>query len=231
MPTTKGKSRIEIVTSVMQANDRLAEQNRRRFAAAGVCAIDLIGSPGAGKTSLLEVSIPKLSGEMRAGVLAGDIATTRDAERIAALGVPVVQITTESFGGACHLEAGTVGQSLDKLDLDGLDVLFIENVGNLVCPAEFDIGHNARVVLLSVTEGEDKPLKYPLAFLEADLALITKTDLVPHLDVDLEALRRNVRKIHPRIELNMLSARSADGVGPWIDWVRRKVAGSTESRS
>jgi len=219
----KRPSRIEVIASVMEANDRLAEQNRRRFSAAGVHVIDVMGGPGAGKTTLLEATIPRLSSKIRVGVLASDIATTCDAERIAVLGVSVAQITTEAFGGACHLEAGTVAQALDKLDLERLDLLFIENVGNLVCPAEFDIGQNARVVVLSVAEGEDKPLKYPLAFRTADLAIITKTDLLPHLGLNQELLRQNLDKVHPGLERRELSARSGEGLAAWIDWIQRRV--------
>jgi hydrogenase nickel incorporation protein HypB len=215
-------SRIEVVTKVMEANDRIAEQNRRRFAEAGVLAIDLIGSPGAGKTALIEATVPRLAAELRMGVVVGDIATTRDADRIAALGIPVVQITTESFGGACHLEAGTVAQSLEKLPLERIDVLFVENVGNLVCPAEFDLGQNERVVVLSVTEGEDKPLKYPLAFREAGALIVSKADLLPHLQFDLESLQQNAVRINPQLRIFRLSSQSGEGVELWTEWIRRR---------
>jgi len=220
MSREKRSSRIEIVSQVMQANDRLAEENRRLFAQTGVRVIDVMGSPGAGKTALLEASIRRLKGKKRVGVLAADIATTRDAERIAATGVPVVQITTESFGGACHLEAGTVRQALDRLPLGELDLLFIENVGNLVCPAEFDIGQHQRVVVLSVTEGEDKPLKYPLAFREANLVVVSKMDLLPHLEFDLDALYRNIRQIKPEQKIFKLSAKTGEGLSDWLDWLK-----------
>ncbi len=212
--------RIPVVARVLEANDRMAGENRKRLAAAGVRAINLISSPGAGKTSLLEASIPKLAPGIRVGVIVGDIATTRDAERIAALGVPAVQITTQAMGGACHLEAAAVGRALEKVDLSKLDLLVIENVGNLVCPAEFDVGEEAKVTLLSVTEGEDKPLKYPMAFRAAGLAVITKTDLIPHLRFDLDALRKNLRKVNPRLPVLELSSQTGRGMDAWLGWLR-----------
>jgi hydrogenase nickel incorporation protein HypB len=216
--------RVGLVTRILKANDRIAAANRERFAQAGVCVIDIIGSPGAGKTALLEATLPRLAGRLRAGVVVGDIATTRDAERLAACGVPAVQITTESFGGTCHLEAGTVATALDQLEVGALDLLFVENVGNLVCPAEFDLGQHARVVVLSVTEGEDKPLKYPVAFQTTDLALISKTDLVPHLGCDLSLLRDNLRLVNPAGQYLELSARTGDGIDAWVSWLCDRVA-------
>ena len=217
------KKRINVVAKVLEANDRVAVDNRKRFAAAGVYVIDLMGSPGAGKTALLEATIPLLASQMRIGVVEGDMATSRDAERIASLGVPVVQITTEPFGGACHLEAAMITQTLDMLDLGRLDLIFVENVGNLVCPAEFDLGQNARVAVLAVTDGDDKPLKYPLAFGEADLVVLNKTDLLSHLSIDMAVLRENLRQVNGRIAWMELSALAGTGIGPWVSWVRRAV--------
>jgi hydrogenase nickel incorporation protein HypB len=211
--------RVPVVARILEANDRMAGEVRKRLAAAGVRAINLISSPGAGKTSLLEATIPRLASRMRVGVVVGDVATTRDAERIAALGVPAVQITTQAMGGACHLEAAAVRLALDRLDLSKLDLLVVENVGNLVCPAEFDVGEEAKVTLLSVTEGEDKPLKYPRTFRVSSLAVITKMDLVPHLRFDLEALRRNLRKVHPKLPVLELSAQTGQGMDAWLDWL------------
>ena len=217
---TNGKTkRVSIVTRIMEANDRVAEENRRRLAASGTCMIDIIGSPGAGKTALLETSIPLLLKEIRVAVIVGDISTTRDAERIAVTGVPAVQITTESFGGSCHLEASTVMQALDRAEVEDHDLLFVENVGNLVCPAEFDIGHNARVVMISVVDGEDKPLKYPLAFRTSDLVLINKIDLNPYQHPDLSALHGNVRSVNPTAPIIELSARTGAGMDQWVSWV------------
>jgi hydrogenase nickel incorporation protein HypB len=198
----------------------VAAENRRRFADAGVRVIDVMGGPGAGKTTLLEATLPRLSAGVRVGAIVGDIATTRDAERLARADIPVVQVTTESFGGSCHLEASTIRQALDQLPLEELDLLFVENVGNLVCPAEFDLGQHARAVVLSVTEGEDKPLKYPLAFRTADLVVVGKVDLLPHLDLDLEGLRGNLRRIVAGGRWIELSARSGTGLDAWLDWVR-----------
>ncbi len=224
MKSSGNKERIQIVTRVLKANDRVAEQNKHRFAEANVVAIDLMGSPGSGKTALLEATIPLLATDLRVGVIEGDISTSRDAERIAALDIPVVQITTESFGGSCHLEASTVGQALDEMPLTDIDLLFIENVGNLVCPAEFDIGQHARVLVSSITEGEDKPLKYPLAFREADLVIFNKVDLAPYLNPDMDALRSNLERVHPNVPVIELSARNKTGLEPWIAWIRNAVS-------
>lgn len=215
--------RIGVVTNILAANDRVAEENRRRFAKAGVCVVNLISSPGAGKTTLLEHTIPALR-DLRVGVIVGDIATTRDAERIAVHDVPVVQITTETFGGSCHLEASTIRQALDQIDVDNLDLLFVENVGNLVCPAEFDLGEHAKVALLSVTEGEDKPLKYPLAFQVSSLAIISKVDLVPHLRFDLDLLRSHLDRVNPKLPRVELSVESRQGMDTWLGWLREQVA-------
>lgn len=220
MQSVGAKKRIDIVTKILEANERVAEQNRKRFAEANVCVIDLIGSPGSGKTALLEATIPLLATEMRVGVIEGDITTSRDAERVASLDVPVVQITTDKFGGACHLEASTVMQALDFTPLNDLDLLFIENIGNLVCPAEFDIGQSARVVVMSIIEGEDKPLKYPLAFREADLVVVSKMDLAPYQRPDTVALCENLRRVNPRLDWIQVSARAGTGLEPWIKWIR-----------
>ena len=183
----------------------------------------LVGKNNGGKTALLEATIPRLLDDLRIGVVEGDITTSRDAQRIEALGVPVVQITTESFGGACHLEASSVLPALDRLPLRDLDLLFVENVGNLVCPAEFDIGQSARVVVLSMVEGEDKPLKYPLAFREASAAIISKMDLLDCQRPDMAALRENLARVNPHIPRIELSARTGSGLEAWIDWIRGQI--------
>ena len=211
--------RINVVTKILAANDRVAEENRRRFSELGLRVVNLISSPGAGKTALLEATLARLHGKRRVGVIVGDIATTKDAERIAKHDVPVVQITTESFGGSCHLEASTIRQALDELPLKDLELLFVENVGNLVCPAEFDLGEHAKVSMLSVTEGEDKPLKYPLAFQVASLVIISKIDLAPHLRFDNEALRANIRQVNPRVPFLELSAQTLEGFDAWLSWL------------
>jgi hydrogenase nickel incorporation protein HypB len=217
MVAHKKGEKISVVSKI------LAEENRERFRAAAVAVIDIIGSPGAGKTALLEATLPRLAREMAVGVIVGDISTTRDAERIAATGVPVVQITTDAFGGACHLEASTIRQALDHVSLEKLDLLFVENVGNLVCPAEFDLGQDRRAVVLSVTEGEDKPLKYPLAFREASVVVVSKIDLLPHLTYDMAALRANLKQIQPGREWCELSARTGEGMDAWLEWIRKAM--------
>jgi hydrogenase nickel incorporation protein HypB len=216
MPT----KRIEVVTRILDANQRVADEIRHKFSHANLLAINLISSPGSGKTLLLEKTVPllKLRG-VRCGVIAGDIATSADAERISAHGAPVVQITTESFGGACHLEAPAVLQALDHLPLNEIDVLFIENVGNLVCPAEFDVGEALRVVMISITEGEDKPLKYPLSFRVTDCCLISKIDLLPHLKISIEKLHESLDRINPEAERIEISSQKGDGLNRWIDWL------------
>jgi hydrogenase nickel incorporation protein HypB len=223
MKSNKKSKRINVVTKILEANDRVAEENRRIFSKAGTYVIDVMGSPGAGKTMLLEAALPILLDGMHVGVIAGDIETTLDAQRIAAFDIPVVQATTGAFGGSCHMEASTVRQAADQLDLNGLDLVFVENVGNLVCPAEFDIGQSARVVVLSVTEGEDKPLKYPLAFRTADLVVVNKIDLIPHLDLDMTLLRRNLQQVKPGLKWVELCARSGDGIMSWVDWIHKAM--------
>jgi len=161
--------------------------------------------------------------EIKCGVIVGDICTTNDADRLAVTGAPVVQINTDAFGGDCHLAAHVIEKAVDGMDLDEMDLLIVENVGNLVCPAEFDIGENARVVVLSVTEGEDKPLKYPLMFRECDVALLNKTDLLPYLDYDSRAAVDNIRQIHPEMPIYEISSKTEAGFAPWIQWIRDRV--------
>jgi len=216
---------IKIVKKVLAAHEKLADEIRELLARKGVYAFNLIGAPGAGKTLLLESTFDAAAADIRPGVVEGDIATTADAERLQRFGVPIVQINTGPFGGDCHLAPNLIRAALDELPLDDVDAVFIENVGNLVCPAEFYVGENEKVVVLSVTEGEDKPLKYPLAFREAAAAVITKIDLLPHLDVDEAALRENVAAVNPKLAVFALSARTGEGLAAWVDYVKSKVAG------
>ena len=216
---------IKIVKKVLEAHEKLAEEIRELLARKGVYAFNLIGAPGSGKTLLLESTFDAAAADIRAGVVEGDIATTADAERLQRFGVPIVQINTGPFGGDCHLAPNLIRAALDELPLDDIDTVFIENVGNLVCPAEFYVGENEKVVVLSVAEGEDKPLKYPLAFREAAAAVITKIDLLPYLDVDVAALRENVAAVNPELAVFPLSARTGEGVAAWVDYVKRKIAG------
>ena len=218
--------KINVVSRILEANDRLASENRRSFSEKGLFVINMMSSPGAGKTTVIEKTIRALGGIARIGVIEGDIQGTSDAERIGALGVPVVQINT---GGACHLDANMIREALPSLPLSGMDLLIIENVGNLVCPAEFDVGEDAKVMLLSITEGEDKPLKYPLMFQQSRALLINKTDLAPHLDVDVEKIRNDSLALNPSSKLFEMSARTGEGVSAWADWlyanIREKNAG------
>ncbi|MBW2619529.1 MAG: hydrogenase nickel incorporation protein HypB [Deltaproteobacteria bacterium] len=212
---------IAVERRVLEANDRLAADNRRLLEKKGVFVVNIMSSPGAGKTTLLERTAAGLKGEFNLAVIEGDIQTTTDADRIAAQGVAAVQINT---AGACHLDAQMVGQALDALELDGLDLLIIENVGNLVCPAGFDLGERARVMLLSTPEGEDKPAKYPLMFRLCQVLIINKTDLLPYLPFSLEAVKREVARINPQMEIFELSALKDQGLEAWLDWLRAGVA-------
>lgn len=215
---------VQVHQHLLAANDRHAAGVRRLLREHSVFAVNLMSSPGAGKTALIEATLARLGKEIRVAVIEGDIETTADADRIAPFGIPVVQINTGPFGGDCHLAAPLVAEAIGQLDLHALDLLIVENVGNLVCPAEFDIGEHRKIVLLSVTEGEDKPLKYPLMFLEASVAVITKIDLLPYLDIDMELIRANMRAVNPAAEVLTLSARTGDGIDSWLKWLRRGVA-------
>jgi hydrogenase nickel incorporation protein HypB len=213
---------IEVITAILGENDRVAAHNRAHFDGHGVLAVNLMSSPGAGKTSLLEATIRALGGRLRVAVIEGDLATENDAARIRACGVPAVQIST---GNACHLDATMVHDALHDLSLDGLDVLFVENVGNLVCPASFDLGQHRNVTLLSVPEGDDKPAKYPVMFRAADLSLVTKTDLLPYIgEFSLERARESLRQIGYAGESIELTSRGGPGFDAWIAWLDREVA-------
>ena len=211
---------VEVNRSLLEANQQQAEANRRHIEQMGAVAINLISSPGSGKTTLLERTIEALKDTVRIGVIEGDIETERDADRIRAKGVPAVQLTT---GGACHLDAPMVHGGLHVLEHfgrgQGFDLIFIENVGNLVCPATFDLGEHQRVILLSVPEGSDKPAKYPATFRSADLVLFTKTDLLPHFDFDLDEARREALTLKPDLAILSLSATTGEGFTAWLDYL------------
>ena len=212
---------LELSRMVLGENQRLAERVRGILLAKGITAINVVSSPGSGKTTLLQESLRRLQAEgLRPAVLVGDLATDNDAARLRDSGAPAVQITT---GNVCHLDAHMVLHGFEQIDLNAIDVLFLENVGNLVCPAAFDLGEDHRVVLTSTTEGEDKPLKYPTIFDGADLALITKMDLAEVLEVDLPALHAAIADVAPGAPVLELSTRSDDGLEPWLDFVRRSV--------
>lgn len=222
--------KIQVLKGILEVNDAVALENREFLADRGVLAVTLMSSPGAGKTLILEKTLEKLRKEFSFAVVEGDVATINDAKRLAKYRVPVVQITTESFGGACHLDANMVKKALKTLDLSGVQILFIENIGNLICPAEFDLGEDRRVIVLSLTEGEDKPTKYPAAFRTADVLLINKTDLLPHLNVDLNLVVRNARKVNAELRSIQLSAKTDEGLDDWLEWLRREYRGKAKRR-
>lgn len=211
---------VRIEQDILARNDAIAADNRRRFAAGGTLALNLVSSPGAGKTSLLVATLERL-GDTHAAVIEGDQETSVDAERIRATGVPAIQVNT---GKGCHLDAQMVASAVKHLDLPDGGVLFIENVGNLVCPAGFDLGEAHKVLICSVTEGEDKPLKYPGMFAASDLMLVSKIDLLPHLDFDVERLIANARRINPGIAVLRVSARSGEGLDRWLAWLEAAIA-------
>ncbi|MEO1621079.1 MAG: hydrogenase nickel incorporation protein HypB [Cyanobacteria bacterium J06632_3] len=210
--------------NLLDANQHLADENRDRFNQWGVTCLNLMSSPGAGKTQLLERTLSTLGASLQIAVIEGDMTTQLDADRLRATGAPVIAINT---GRACHLDAKMVSGGMMQLeretDPERFDLVVVENVGNLVCPAEFEVGEHAKVALLSVTEGEDKPLKYPIMFREADCLLITKTDLAPYLDIDIEKIIANVRQINTRATIICLSAKTGEGINDWISWVKQTV--------
>ena len=219
-----GTREIKVVRRVLDVNDQMADRNRKMFAGNGVFVINVMSSPGSGKTTTLIKTLARLMPEIRCGVIVGDICSTHDADQLSVTGAPVVQINTDEFGGDCHLAAHVVEKAAEGIDLDGMDLLIVENIGNLVCPAEFDIGEDLRVVVLSVTEGEDKPIKYPLMFRECDAALVNKIDLLPYLDYDLKLAIGNIRRIHPDMTLFEISAKSEEGLDAWVQWIRNHIA-------
>jgi hydrogenase nickel incorporation protein HypB len=212
--------KIPVIKNILEANDRISEENRRLFKKEGVAVINLMSSPGSGKTSLLERTIDAVKDRIRMAVIEGDIQSTRDAERIAKKGIPAVQINTD---GACHLDGNMIRAALASLDLSELDLLVVENVGNLVCPAEFNLGEDHKITMLSVTEGEDKPEKYPLMFHESSVLLINKIDLLPYVDCSVEAIREVSLRINPRLEIFEISCRTGEGIDRWAEWLLKLV--------
>ncbi len=208
--------KVKVVTKILEANDRIAEENRRRFREAGVYVVNLMGAPGAGKTTLLERTISALKSGLRIGVIEGDIVGTDDAERIGALNVPVVQINTN---GACHLDANMISEVLDDLPLRDLDLLIIENVGNLVCPAEFKVGEDMKAMVLSIAEGHDKPLKYPLMFRESSALVLNKTDLLPYMNTDMNKVRSDSLALNRGLQIFEVSCANGQGIDRWTQWL------------
>ncbi len=218
------RTKVTVVEEALDANNTIATANRADFERHGVTVVNFMSAPGAGKTTLLEQVGPTLQ-DVRIGVLEGDVQGAMDSDRLAHLHIPVIQLNTDSgFGGECHLDANMVRSAIPALPLHDIDLLIVENVGNLVCPAEFKIGEDARVMVCSVTEGEDKPLKYPLMFRACELVVVNKIDLLPHLDFDLEKLLYNIDQVHPDVERIVLSARTGEGVEAWRDWLVRVAA-------
>ncbi len=212
--------KVPVVRNILEANERLAAANRRIYDKAGALVVNLMSSPGAGKTSLLEKTIEALGEIYQIAVIEGDIQSSYDAERIQRKGTQVVQINTD---GACHLDGSMILSALEQLDLDEVDLLIIENVGNLVCPAEFNLGEDYKVMILSVAEGDDKPLKYPLMFQLSSVLLINKIDLLPYLDCDVKKIRQRCRQLNPQQEVFEISCRTGDGLAAWFSWLENRI--------
>ena len=213
---------IKVNTGILSANEQTALENRQLFEKYHVLTVNIMGSPGAGKTTVLEKAIDILADLVKLAVIEGDIYTSKDAERIEKHGVPVKQINT---GGACHLDAKMVSKVLGEFDFGALELLIIENVGNLVCPVEFDLGEDLKIAVLSITEGDDKPMKYPLLFRESGAVILNKVDIVQFTDVDLEALCKDIRIINPDIRIFEVSARTGEGITEWVQWLTDRIDG------
>ena len=213
--------KISVVKNILEANDRIAQENRAIFDEKNLLVFNLMSSPGAGKTSLLEKTVDAIKKDLRIGVIEGDIQSSQDAERIAKKGIPVVQINT---GGACHLDGNMIRDTFQGFDFDALDLLVVENVGNLVCPAEFKVGEDFKVMILSVTEGEDKPTKYPLMFRESKVLLINKIDLLPYVDCSVEKIKDEALKVNPHLAVFEISCKTGEGLDAWYKWLKQEVA-------
>ncbi len=221
-------AKVPIVQNILAANDGMAQEVRQILAEHAIRAINIMSSAGAGKTTLLEKTIARLQGRLGIGVIEGDVETTADADRIAAVGAPTVQIITQ---GNCHLEANMVRAALEKIDLALIDLLFIENVGNLVCPANWNLGEDIKVVVVSTTEGDDKPAKYPQMFAVSEVMVINKTDLLPYVDYDMDAVKRFALAVNPRLRIFEVSCRNGDGLDTWCDWLLTFAAKKTVEAS
>jgi hydrogenase nickel incorporation protein HypB len=219
--TETGSTRVVILENLLSENDRVADENAQRLRAAGICAVNLMSSPGAGKTTLLKGTLERLGERIHIGVLEGDIATRLDADQLEGIGAAAISVvnTSAGFGGECHLDAVMVRAGLGRMPLDRIELLIIENVGNLVCPAEFRVGEQAKAMVYAVTEGEEKPLKYPVMFRAADVVVVNKVDLLPHLDFDLDAFLSNLTSVNPGAQVIMASARTGEGLDEWCDWL------------
>lgn len=215
--------KIQVVKNILDSNDVIAENIKKIFKEHNIFSMNFMSSPGSGKTALIERLIEKYYNKKKIAVIEGDVATTLDAERLAKHKVQVVQINTDIFGGGCHLSANLIEQSLEKLDLNKIDILIIENIGNLICPAEYNLGEDKKVVLISLTEGVEKPLKYPALFRAADIVLINKIDLEPYLDVKINDLIKNIKNIKHNIPVIKMSAKTGDGLDDFIKWIDNEI--------
>ena len=213
--------KVKLMTNILEANDRIAAENKKIFHEADVYVMNIMSAPGAGKTSLIEKTIKGLNGKLKVGVIEGDIAGTDDAQRIESLGIPVVQINT---GGACHLDANMISEVIADFPLKDLDLLIIENVGNLVCPAEFKVGEDMKVMLLSIAEGHDKPLKYPLMFQESSALILNKIDLLPYTDADIGKIKKDSLSLNANLKIFEVSCRTGEGINEWTKWLQSLVA-------
>jgi len=213
--------KVKVVAQILEANDRIAAENKKLFKESGVYVINLMSAPGAGKTSLIERTIKELYKKLRIAVIEGDIAGTDDAQRIESLGIPAVQINT---GGACHLDANMINEAIADVPLKDIDLLIIENVGNLVCPAEFKVGEDMKIMILSITEGDDKPLKYPLMFQESSALILNKIDLLPHTNADLAKIKNNSLSLNPSLKIFEVSCKTGEGISEWTSWLQSLVA-------
>lgn len=223
-------TKVLVAEGVLDANDALAQANREKFDRAGTYVINMMSSPGAGKTTILERTLERLNAHLRIGVLEGDVQTTLDADRLERFGIPIAQVNTDpGFGAECHLDANMVRYGLPALPLDEIDTLIIENVGNLVCPAEFKVGEDARVMVFSVTEGEDKPVKYPLMFRTVELVLVNKIDLLPYVSFDVEQFEKHLDAVNPGVERVFMSATTGEGIDRWCSWLRARQEGAGKS--
>jgi hydrogenase nickel incorporation protein HypB len=211
---------IKVLQGILSANDFLAGKNRERLGKQGIFTVNIMSSPGAGKTSLILQTIEGLKGKARVGVIEGDVASSVDADKVHEHGVPVVQINTD---GGCHLDANMIEKALDNLPLEDIDLLLVENVGNLICPSGFALGENRRVIISSLPEGDDKPIKYPVIFTDADAVLVNKTDLLPYLDFNMDAFTGTVTGLNARVKIFPLSCKSGEGVEPWLSWLRSEM--------
>ena len=220
---------VKILQDILESNKNAADEVKALLREKGIYMIDMMSSPGSGKTTLIDGVIGALKGDFRIAVIEGDIKTTKDADRLARHGIPIFQIETDRFGGDCHLESSWVKKCLEQFDLDDLDLVIVENIGNLVCPAEFQLGDDERMVILSVTEGEDKPAKYPLMFNTSDTMVLSKIDLLPHLEYDMEEMMSNLRAVNPKITLFKLSARTGEGMDELIRHISDRITGKKQT--